>query len=91
MGRELSIWKRLIRLDGPELVNGALAMLATVAPNLEAPRTLRLFYAANTTPLYEQCKAEWFKSDQPAKSRAKVDDSPMKPLTALIPQHERAG
>ena len=59
MGRNLNIWKRLVGLDGPELVNGAMSVLFHAAPELEKPVTLRIFYAASTTPLYEQCKARW--------------------------------
>ena len=62
MGNELSIWDILITRDSPELVNGAMSMLFKVAPELERPVTLKIFYAAATTPLYEQCKALWISS-----------------------------
>ena len=62
IARSLNIWKRLVRLDGTELVNGAMSVLFHAAPELEKPVTLRIFYAASTTPLYEQCKARWLES-----------------------------
>ena len=62
MGRELSIWNRLVKLDDPELVNGAMEMLPTIAPDVRRPFSLKLFYGRNSTPLYERCKAEWLKS-----------------------------
>ena len=62
MGNELSIWNKLVTHDSPELVNGAMSVLFKVAPDLERPVTLRIFYAAATTPLYEQCKALWISS-----------------------------
>ena len=61
MGRELSIWNRLVKLDDPELVNGAMSMLPTIAPDVRRPFSLKLFYGRKSTPLYEQCKAEWLK------------------------------
>lgn len=64
MGRELSIWKRLVRLDDPDIVNGAMTMLPMMAPNLRP--TLKLFYGKKSTPLYEQCKGEWLKNQRPA-------------------------
>jgi hypothetical protein len=69
MGRELSIRKRLVRLDGDELVNGAMTMLRVVAPDVERPYSLRLFYGKKSTPLYEQCKSEWLKSQGPQRVR----------------------
>ena len=62
MGNELSIWDILVTRDSPELVNGAMSMLFKVAPELERPVTLKIFYAQSTTPLYEQCKALWISS-----------------------------
>ena len=62
MGNELSIWDILVTRDSPELVNGAMSMLFTVAPKLQRPVTLKIFYAQSTTPLYEQCKALWISS-----------------------------
>jgi len=59
MGRELSIWKRLVRLDSPEIVNGAMTMLPMMAPNLEP--SLKYFYGPNCGPLYERCKAAYLK------------------------------
>ena len=59
MARNLNIWNRLVARDGPELVNGAMSVLFSVAPHLERPVTLRIFYSGATTSLYERCKARW--------------------------------
>lgn len=78
MGRELDIWNQLVTRDSPELVNGAMSVLFDVAPDLERPVTLRIFYAQNTTPLYEQCKAQWLASldsEIPLPTLRKVPDA----------------
>lgn len=81
MGRELSIWKRLVRLDGAELVNGAMAALPMLAPTAQRPYTLRLFYGNASTPLYEQCKAEWLKHQAPPRTaKPRTSGAPMSKL-----------
>lgn len=93
MGRELSIWKRLIRLDEPEVVNGAMTMLPLLAPNLNPP-SLRHFYGPRSGPLYEQCKAEWMKGQaEPAPTERttvrRSDEKPVK-LADLLDQPRSA-
>ena len=86
MGRELSIRKRLVRLDGDELVNGAMQTLSSVAPNVRKPYSLRLFYGQQSTPLYEQCKSEWLKRQGPATTRARTTDAPMARVAISVPK-----
>ena len=66
MGRDLAIWKKLVALDGPEVVNGAMGELFNVAPNLTKPCHLKLFQGA----LYPRCKARWLERNSSPRAEA---------------------
>ena len=84
MSNELSIWNKLVTRDSPELVNGAMSMLFTVAPKLMRPVTLRIFYSEDTTPLYEQCKALWISSHD-----SEVSLPTLRPMPDARDEHQR--
>ena len=84
MGNELSIWDQLVTHDSPELVTGAMSVLFDVAPDLERPVTLKIFYAQSTTPLYEQCKALWISSHD-----SEVSLPTLRPMPDARDEHQR--
>ena len=48
MGRDLSIWKRLVVLGfDAEHLNGAISVVRTVAPQMDGPRRMTVFYNGN--------------------------------------------
>lgn len=65
MGRCLSIWKRLVFAGWPpEHINGAIAVVRSVAPWMAGPLRMTVFYHRHATPLLEQCVARYLEGER---------------------------
>ena len=61
MGRDLSMWNRLIAEgNDPETVNGAITKVRDHT-GISGPMTMAIFYSTkgNARPIFEQCKSAW--------------------------------
>ena len=73
MGRDLSIWNRLVAEgNDPETVNGAITVVRKLT-GIHGPMTLVIFYGrgGKTRPIFEQCKARWLKTEKEGPKRFK--------------------
>lgn len=77
MGREHSIWTRLV-LTGrdPEEINGAIEFARTVIHQPDEPLTLRIFYWDGATPNFEQARAAWINAQADVSYGGKTKVSP---------------
>lgn len=75
MGRDLSIWQRLL-FNGrdPEEINGAIEFARHIIHQDGVPLRMTIFYHAKATPVYEQARAAWInaQADVPYGGKGKV-------------------
>ncbi len=67
MGRDLSMWNRLVAEgNDPETINGAITVVRQIMGGITGPMTMQIFYGngGKTRPIFEQCKSRWLATEK---------------------------